>query len=209
MLRKQFLETSRGRIAAVLQRGGMTVEDMASHLGLTANAIRAQLAAMERDGLVRRVGQRRGATRPSHVFELTGEVEQLLSGMYVPILTHLVRVFAKNQPADRLRRVMRQTGKSMADDFPGAKRPTMNLEGRVRGANELLLAQLGAVTHVERRNGGFVILGAACPIAAITGKHPSSCLIVEGFLQEIVAAPVRECCDRKGRPRCCFEIRSH
>jgi len=209
MLRKQFLETSRGRIAALLQRGGMTAEEMASELGLTTNAIRAQLAAMERDGLVRRVGQRRGATRPSHIFELTGEVEQLLSGMYMPILTHLVRVFTKNLRPDRLRRVLRQTGKSMADDFPGAKRPTMSLDGRVRAANELLIAQLGAVTHVERRNGGFVILGAGCPIAAITGKHPSACLMVEGFLQEIVGAAVRECCDRKGRPRCCFEIRPH
>jgi hypothetical protein len=51
----------------------------------------------------------------------------------------------------------------MADDFPAAKRPTMALEGRVKTANDLLIAQLGAVTHVERRNGGFVILGAGCP----------------------------------------------
>ena len=35
MLRKQFLETSRGRIAALLQRGGLTAEEMASGLGLT------------------------------------------------------------------------------------------------------------------------------------------------------------------------------
>jgi predicted ArsR family transcriptional regulator len=209
MLRKQFLETSRGRIAALLQRGGTTADDMAARLGLTTNAIRAQLAAMERDGLVRRVGQKRGATRPSHVFELTAEVEQLLSGMYLPILTHLVRVFAKNLRSDRLRRVMRQAGRSMANDFPAAKRPTIALEGRVKTANDLLIAQFGAVSHVERRNGGFVILSAGCPIAAITGKHPSACLMVEGFLQEIVAAPVRECCDRKGRPRCCFEIRPH
>ena len=70
---------------------------------MTTNAIRAQLAAMERDGLVRRVGQKRGATRPSHVFEVTAEVEQLLSGMYVPLLIHLVRVFSKNLQGDQLR----------------------------------------------------------------------------------------------------------
>src|SRR5207249_4346833 len=100
-LRKQFLETSRGRIAALLQRGGLTAEEMASRLGLTTSGIRAQLVAMERDGLVHRAGQKRGATRPSHVFELTPEVEQLLSGMYVPMLTHLVRVFTKNLRADQ------------------------------------------------------------------------------------------------------------
>ncbi len=89
MLKKQFLQTSRGRIAGLLRRGGLTAEEMASQLRLTTNAVRAQLAGMERDGLVRRAGEKRGATRPSYVFELTAEVEQLLSGAYVPLLTHL------------------------------------------------------------------------------------------------------------------------
>ena len=57
----------------------MTVDDLAAELGRTANAVRSQLIAMERDGLVRRTGQRPGTTRPSHVFELTSEVEHLLS----------------------------------------------------------------------------------------------------------------------------------
>ena len=94
MLRKQFLETSRGRIAALLQRGGLTAEEMAAQLGLTTNAVRSQLLVMERDGLVRRAGHKRGATRPALVFELTAEVEQLLSGAYIPLLTHLLRVLS-------------------------------------------------------------------------------------------------------------------
>jgi predicted ArsR family transcriptional regulator len=207
MLRKQFLETSRGRIASLLRRGGLTAEEMATALKLTTSAIRAQLAAMERDGLVRRVGQRRGATRPSHVFELTAEVEQLLSGLYVPMLSHLINVFTKKLPPAQLSNIMRQAGKSLADDFPAARRPAASLETRVRTANELMIAQLGAVTRVDRRNGAFVIRGAACPISAISNKHPSACLLVEGFLQEIVGVPVRECCDREGRPRCCFEFK--
>ena len=207
MLRKQFLETSRGRIAALLQRGGLTAEEMASQLDLTPTAIRAQLAGMERDGLVRRVGQKRGVTRPSQVFELTAEVEQLLSGLYVPMLSHLVRVFSTDLRSDQLKKVMRQAGKSLARDFQGARRPTTSLEARVTAANELMITQLGAVTHVVRKNGGFLIRGVACPISAITDKHPSACLVVEGFLQEILGTPVRECCDRSGRPQCCFEVK--
>ncbi|PYR62462.1 MAG: hypothetical protein DMF88_27180, partial [Acidobacteria bacterium] len=157
MLRKQFLETSRGRIAALLQRGGLTAEEMASQLDLTPTAIRAQLAGMERDGLVRRVGQKRGVTRPSQVFELTAEVEQLLSGLYVPMLSHLVRVFSTDLRSDQLKKVMRQAGKSLARDFQGARRPTTSLEARVTAANELMITQLGAVTHVVRKNGGFLI----------------------------------------------------
>jgi len=79
MLTKQLLDTSRGRVVALLRRGALTVDDLAPKLGVTANAVRAQLTTMERDGVVRKVGQRPGTTRPFHVYELTPEVEQLLS----------------------------------------------------------------------------------------------------------------------------------
>jgi predicted ArsR family transcriptional regulator len=208
MLKKQFLDTSRGRIAALLHGGGLTADEMATKLRLTTNAVRAQLAGMERDGLVRRAGQKRGVTRPSHVFELTDEVEQLLSGAYIPLLTHLLRVFSKGLRPDQVKRLMRQTGKSLAGEFAVVRQPSASLEARVKAANELLNGQLGAATTVVRQNGGFVIRGVTCPLAAITNKHASACLVIESFVHEIVDAPVRECCDRTGRPRCCFKIGS-
>jgi predicted ArsR family transcriptional regulator len=126
--------------------------------------------------------------------------------MYVPLLDHLVRVVTNDLRTPQVRKIMRDTGRSLAGDFLIPRRAT--LEERVRAANELMIAQLGSATHVERRNGGFVIRGASCPIAAISGKQPSACLVVEAFLQEIIAAPVHECCERGGRPRCCFEIKT-
>jgi predicted ArsR family transcriptional regulator len=60
MLRRQLLDTSRGRIVTLLQRGGLTVDDISTELGLTGNAVRAQITAMERDGVVKRMGRRPG-----------------------------------------------------------------------------------------------------------------------------------------------------
>src|SRR5687768_3450113 len=77
MLKKQILDSSRGRIVTLLRRGASTADDIAATLRVTQSAIRAQLTGMERDGVVRRAGQRPGTTRPSHVYELTPEVEQL------------------------------------------------------------------------------------------------------------------------------------
>jgi predicted ArsR family transcriptional regulator len=71
MLRQQLLDTSRGRIVMLLQGGGLTADDIATRLRLTRSAVRVQIAAMERDGVVRKAGKRPGTTRPSHVFELT------------------------------------------------------------------------------------------------------------------------------------------
>ena len=205
MLRQQLLDTSRGRIVTLLQRGGLTVDDIASKLGLTQNAVRAQLTGMERDGVVRRIGRRPGTTRPFHIFELTPEVEQLLSQAYMPLLTQLVQVFASALPTRQVNTLMRDAGKGLANELLFVRRSTGTLHARVSAASELLNAQLGAVTHVET-NGGYVIRGAGCPLAALTGKHPAVCLAMESLLTEVLSTQVHECCDRSGRPRCCFKI---
>src|SRR5829696_5417362 len=100
MLRQQLLDTSRGRIVTLLRLDALTADDIAAKLQLTASAVRAQLSGMERDGVVRKIGQRAGTTRPSQLFELTPEVEQLLSQAYVPLLSQLVRVFTRGVPAE-------------------------------------------------------------------------------------------------------------
>lgn len=206
MLRKQLLDSSRGRIVTLLRRGPLTADDIASALRVTRSAIRAQITSMERDGVVRRAGRRAGTTRPSHVFELTPEVEQLLSTAYVPLLTQLVDVFAAGLPATQLETLLRQAGRQLADELSRGRRPAGNLAARVAIASELMNEQLGATTRVDA-DGAYVIRGFGCPLAALTGKHPGVCMTMESFVADVVGVPVRECCDRSERPQCCFEIR--
>ncbi len=206
MLKKQLLDSSRGRIVTLLRRGALTADDIASELRVTRSAIRAHLTGMERDGVVRRAGQRPGTTRPSHVFELTPDVEQLLSTAYIPLLTQLVDVFAAGLPPDQLETMLRQAGRKLADELSRGKRPSGNLASRVAMASEMMNEQLGAATRVEG-NGRYIIRGFGCPLAALTGKHPGVCLAMESFVAEVVGVSVRECCDRAERPQCCFEIR--
>src|SRR5438067_373264 len=205
MLTKPLLDTTRGRIVTRLQRSELTADDLATQLGLTANAVRAHLTAMERDGIVRRVGTRAGTTRPAHLFELTPEVEQLLSRAYVPLLLQMVDVFVHALPARQVNALLRRVGGGLAATLSGGRKPSGSLEARVRQVSTLLNEQLGALTHVER-NGGYVIRGAGCPLSAVTGKYPGVCLAMESAITEIVGSRARECCKRDGRPRCCFKI---
>jgi predicted ArsR family transcriptional regulator len=207
MLRKQLLDSSRGRIVTLLRGTGLTADDIASKLGLTRSAVRAQLTGMERDGVVRRAGQRPGTTRPSHVFDLTPEVEQLLSSAYIPLLTNLIDTFADGLPTNQVETILRQAGQRLAGELSRGKRPAGNLGSRVAMVSEMMNEQLGALTQVEG-NGGYIIRGMGCPLAALTGKHPGVCLAIESLIAEVLRVPVRECCDRSERPKCCFEIGS-
>jgi predicted ArsR family transcriptional regulator len=205
MFRQQLLDTGRGRIVSLLQRGPLTVDEVASKLELSASGIRALITAMERDGVVRRRGRRAGTTRPSQIFELTPEVEQLLSRAYIPLLTRLVDVFAETLPEPQVDTLLRQVGQKLARDLSPAP-PSGSLRSRVASASALLNEHLGAVTHVVE-NGRYEIRGEGCPLSALTGKHPAVCRALESLVASLVGASVRECCERDERPRCCFEIK--
>ena len=205
LLRKQLLDTSRGRIVTLLQAGPLTADDIATKMNLTHSAVRVQITAMERDSGLRRAGMQPGTTRPSHVFELTPDVEQLLSKAYIPLLTQLVGACAEALPAHQTVALLRRAGKGLARDLAQGKRLAGSLRSRVAMASHMMNQHLGALTHVEA-NGRYVIRGIGCPLAALTGKHPGVCLAMESFVTDVIGAPARECCKRPRQPKCCFEI---
>ena len=205
ILRQQLLDTSRGRIVSLLRTRALTADDIATKLRLTRSAVRIQIAVMERDGVVRKVGKRPGTTRPSHLYQLTPEIEQLLSKAYMPLLTQLVDVFAEALPRDQLETLLRTTGKRLASELRRGHTIAGGLKLRAASASKLMNLHLGALTRVES-NGSIAIRGAGCPLAALTGKHEGVCLAMESMVSEIVGVDVHQCCERDARPRCCFEI---
>ena len=205
-LREQFFESSRGRIVDRLRRGGLTVDELTTALDLTGNAVRVQLASMERDGLVRRTTMRRGPTRPSSVFELTPELEQLLSRAYIPLLTQLIRTCAERESPEEFDALMREAGRGLARDV-ASQVADAPLADRAAAGSRYLNTELGALTEVDGSGDHPVIRGHGCPLAALTGKHPGVCHAIESLLAELLHARVHECCDRTQRPACCFHIR--
>src|SRR5260370_41843880 len=78
----RFLTSTRGRILTLLRRERRTVDDLADELTLTDNAVRAHLATLERDGLVRQQGARRGSGEPALMSELAPGAEKLVPKSY-------------------------------------------------------------------------------------------------------------------------------
>ena len=200
-----FLDTTRGRIVAMLRRHPASVEEIASALDISGNAVRGHLRGLEKDGLIRSPRTRRGVTRPSRLYELTPELEQLLSRAYMPLLGELVRLFATHESPERFDAIMREAGRGLAREL-APHRPSGDLGDRVHAAVDIMHRELGASTEVEKPNGHYVIRGHGCPIAALTGKHPGVCHAIESMLADMLGTRVHECCDRAERPRCCFEI---
>lgn len=206
LLRRRLLDSTRGRIIELLEAGSSTADELAVRLGVSRSAIRVQLTAMERDGVVVRTGRRAGTTRPSNVFELTPESRQFLSKAYLPLLGELVSELEASLTPQQLQSLLRRVGKRLAHALAARRRTAEDLRSRVMKASDLMNAQFGARTRMES-NGVYAIVGSACPLAALTSTHPAVCQGVRAWLSEVIGAPVDECCDRIGQPRCRFEIR--
>jgi predicted ArsR family transcriptional regulator len=191
-----------GRIIELLRRGPMTVDELSVTLGVTRTAVRAQLATLERDGVVEQRGSRRGTSKPSRVYGVTSQAELLLSQAYVPILTQLLHVLAHRLSPAEFDSTMREVGRELMQD---RRVPRGTLHDRVVGASALL-NELGGLTEVEEENGSYLLRSHGCPLAAATANHPEVCNVLENMLSEFVGSQVTKCCDRYDRAGCCFEI---
>ena len=180
----------------------MTVDEIAEALALSGNAIRPQLALLERDGLVQRAGVRPSASRPARVYALARDADQLYSRAYVPLLVELLQRLASRLGPGDFDALMREVGVGLA---AGRPRPAGGPRERAEAASELLNA-LGGLARVEQQDGALVIRSDGCPLAAATKRHAEACDAVESLLREFTGLQVVKCCDREERPRCCFEI---
>ncbi len=201
----RFFETTRGRVVDLLRQGVQTVDELATELGLTDNAVRAHLAALERDGIVRETGLRRGpgAGKPASMYGLTADAQPALSHAYIPFLRALLGTLADDVSRDRLNRLMREVGQRLAASAAAPDRA--GVRERVALAAKLL-EELGGVATLEEERGTMRICGVGCPLSAIVADRPEVCGAMTAMISEIVGTDVRECCDHGDQPQCRFEI---
>jgi predicted ArsR family transcriptional regulator len=200
---QRFNESTRGRIVGLLRRNTHTVEELAVELGVTDNAIRSQLTGLERDGLVRRQGLRRGQGKPSYAYALNPEFEPALSRAYIPLLTQLLRELGNRMSESEQTEFLERVGQRWAAGLP---HPGAGLKSRVDAATNLL-NELGGVVQLEEHDSGPVIRGYSCPLAIAVRENPRVCLAMETLLRELLGVEVRERCDRSTENvRCCFHI---
>jgi predicted ArsR family transcriptional regulator len=116
---RRFFESTRGRVVTLLRRAGFTVDELARELDLTDNGVRAHLAVLERDGIVRQRGSVRrssGGGKPAYVYELTQEGEDLFPKAYEPTLRRLLDVLGERLGPEESEALLRLVGRRLAGE---------------------------------------------------------------------------------------------
>src|SRR5215217_5262005 len=94
--------TTRGKLLLRLCEGPQTVNELCEALGVTDNAVRAQLASLQEAGFIRPIGLRSGTRRPHVDYELTPKARALFPRVHEPVLRVLLDVLRERLPADEM-----------------------------------------------------------------------------------------------------------
>ena len=201
-LGQRYFSTTRGRMVLLLRRTAHTVDELTELLGITRNAVREHLATLERDGLVRRSGTRRGDGKPAHLYALTPEAAELFPRGYAPVLGAVLDALpARLDPPSRTA-LFRDVAAQL---IAGRPVPRGDVRDRVAAGAELL-NDLGGFAEAREVDGTLVIQGWSCPLASVVAAHPELCLLAATALTRMVGLPVQERCDRREPPRCYFAV---
>lgn len=193
---------TQARLLGLLRRSRQTITSLAKALGLTDNAVRLHIAALRRDGIVADVGtQRDTGGKPARLYGLTREGEELFPKAYALVLGKLVEEIVRTQGRQRATELLRAVGAQAAAGARTATNPQQRLEAAAD-----LFRDLGADVLVDRTAEGWRLQAYGCPLSAVTAGHPEMCELGKAMVEEVVGAPVTECCERGEHPRCGFAI---
>ena len=88
---EQKQRTTRRQILDALRRSaGLTADQLADQLGVTAMAVRKHLSALEREGMLIARVERRPIGRPVHIYSLTPQAHALFPQRYQDLTTDLL-----------------------------------------------------------------------------------------------------------------------
>src|ERR687883_659629 len=115
---ERFFASTRGKIIILLRRSSRTVKQLAEALDVTENAVRAQLAILQRDGLVRQQTVRAGVGKPAYLYSLTSQAEHLFPKGYGLVLRQLVDILVERSDAAEMGELVRTLGRRLASNYP-------------------------------------------------------------------------------------------
>ncbi len=102
---------TRGQLLVMLRRSAATINDLAGELGISDNAVRTHIAALQRDGMVEHAGVLRSTGgKPAQLYRITREAEELFPKAYALVLGELIRVLEERDGRDGVTELLRRVG---------------------------------------------------------------------------------------------------
>jgi predicted ArsR family transcriptional regulator len=203
----RFFQSTRGKIVTALRRRhSASAVDLADEFGLSTNAVRQQLIALERDGYVTERSVRRGPTKPTLEYSLTPSAETLFPQQYDRMLNAVLREVKESFGQSAFDTVLGKLGDRAAAKYR-SKLSAPDTKGRVFELATLLRENGVEADVVASADGSIELREHNCPYAQTVAEHPEVCSIIHTVLRDSVQGEARQVESiATGGDSCRFEI---
>ena len=178
----------RGEILQALRAGHpSTAKELAQRFGVTANALRRHLLALEADGMVRHRREVRGVGGPTFAYALTEAGERLFPGDGDAALDQILDLLRDQMGTEGVVALFRRRWAAIAER---AKPELARLPLPQRAAR---LAELLTGMGYQAEAAGAAALTLRehhCAIRAVIDRFPEICVAEAQFLEEVLGAHV-------------------
>ena len=201
----RLLGITRGKLLLLLKRQGpCTVAHMSEQLGLTRNAIRQHLSALERDNLVTQRPVKTGPSKPALVYTLSPQAEPLFAKQYESLLSSLIQELLVREGNSSVDSLLAYLGSSAAGRYIGSVAP-LNTVDRLEKVRRIM-EEAGSIAEWSRVGPAVVIRDFNCPYGAVVKEHPEVCQVQHSFLRRLLdPATIQAACAYQ-EARCEFRI---
>jgi DeoR family transcriptional regulator, suf operon transcriptional repressor len=214
-------------LVALKKAQPLTAQELGEQFGLTANALRRHLKALEEDGLVRYQRDVRGVGAPVYAFSLTAAGEALFPRSYVQVLANALDALRSQTGDQAVEAVLEAEWRRLADEA-GPVLDALPLSERVPLVAELLTAKgyMAEAVRVERPveqdAGGVDVLSENeagptltlrihnCAVREIAERFPEACAVEAKFVERLLGVPlVRNAHRLGGCGHCEYGVSGH
>ena len=204
------MQTSKGRILAVLKRHGQrSVDDLAAALHLAPMTVRQHLTALERDELVRVDEYRNGAGRPKHIYSLTERGDAAFPRRYDRFAALLLSELQEVEPAalaqsssdERMHAVLERLARREAAPHL-ARLALLDLPARAQ-ATATILHEIGGFAEAVETAAGVEIRDYNCVYRGLRPEEPGPCAWHARLVAHLMGAAADELPPGQGAGRCC------
>lgn len=200
--------STRDQILHMLKvKGSLSVSDMAVDLGITEMAVRRHLNTLERDNLIKSMLVRQAMGRPTNVYSLSQEADELFPRNYSHLTLDFLQDLKEMDGPGKVEMLFRRRENRLEETYRAHMQG--DLRDRVAKLAELQ-NEKGYMVEWEADADGntYRIREFNCPIAQVAREFNQACTCELSLFRRVLKADVEQTsCMAKGGDKCVFEIK--
>jgi predicted ArsR family transcriptional regulator len=200
--------STRDQILHMLKvKGSLSVSDMAVELGITEMAVRRHLNTLERDNLIKSTLVRQAMGRPTNVYSLSQEADELFPRNYSHLTLDFLRDLKEMDGLGKVEMLFRRRENRLEEVYRNHMKG--DLQQRVATLAELQ-NEKGYMVEWDKdeETGSYRIKEYNCPISQVAREFNQACTCELSLFRRVLQADVEQTsCMAKGGDKCVFEIK--